>query len=206
MSETEQKGTSDTSTDSWNKVIEETFAKEPEGWSYAATSRTPPLRFDAPGLVMTLPGGETSVAAYWCEKKPFGDVSITVTLVLLSAQEPTQSYCGISFRAKSDKDNYRLFLDGDGYFRLTRRVENVSHALVDWTQHSAIHSGPDQENRVRIVARGSEITVYVNGEKVHSLTDDTFATGHVALQAQGGSPETESATVFCFRNLEIAAP
>ena len=104
-------------------MLEEAFKAEPAGWSFAATSRTPPLRFDAPGLVVTLPGGETSVAAYWYEKQQFADFSVSVTVALLSAQEPTQSYAGISFRAKSDKDNYRVFIDGEGYYRLTRRVE-----------------------------------------------------------------------------------
>lgn len=190
----------------WPVVVEEAFTKSPEGWSFAATTKTPPLRFDAPGMVVTLPGGDTSVAAYWYEARQFTDVAVTVTLVVLAAQEPTQSYCGVSFRAKSDKDNYRLFIDGDGYYRLTRRVDNASTALVDWTRHEAIKPGIGEENCVSIVAKGNRITVMVNGQTLTSLEDDTFAGGHIALQAQGGSPETESATVFSFRSLEISAP
>ena len=203
MSDAEQTGPE---APAWPVVVDEAFAKSPDGWSFAATTKTPPLRFDAPGMVVTLPGGDTTVAAFWYEARQFTDVAVTVTLVVLAAQEPTQSYCGVSFRARSDKDNYRLFIDGDGFYRLTKRVDNVSTALVDWTRHEAIKAGIGEANVVSVVARGNRITVLANGQQLTSLEDDTFAGGHIALQAQGGSPETESATVFAFRNLEIAAP
>ena len=48
--------------------------------------------------------------------------------------------------------------------------------------------------------------MYANDVRLTTLKDDTFAAGHVALQAQGGSAESESATVFAFRSLEIASP
>ncbi len=196
----------------WPTIVEENFAKSPEGWSFAATSSAPPLRFDAPGVVVTLPGGETSVAAYWLEKNTrgepalFGDAAVSVTMTLLSSEAPTQSYCGVSFRAQSDKDNYRLFIAGDGHYRLTRRKDNVSTALIDWTQHEALRQGLGQQNRVQIVMEGPSITVYGNGAKLAQVSDDTFTSGHIALQAQGGSGDTESATVFCFRDFELAAP
>ncbi len=207
MSDREQQGAADTADAvAWPTVLEEAFAKTPEGWSFAATASTPPLRFDAPGVVVTLPGGETSVAAYWYEKQQFGDLSISVTVSLLAAQEPTQSYCGISFRARSDRDNYRLFVDGEGYYRLTRRVDNTSTALVDWTRADALLPGVGTSNKIQVVAEGPVISVYANGVKLTTLRDETFARGHVALQAQGGSKDVESATVFVFRDLEISAP
>lgn len=191
----------------WPKALEESFSAEPAGWSFAATTDpVPALQFDAPGFVVTLPGGETSVAAYWYEQRQFSDLSVSVTLTLLTAQEPQQSYMGVSFRAASDKDNYRLFLDGDGYYRLTRRVNNVSTALVDWTRHEAIVPGFGQDNKIEIIAKGPEITVKANGEVITTVTDDAFTTGHVALQAQGGSAESESATRFSFKDLVISAP
>lgn len=206
MSDEASKGSADDAVVAWPTVLEEDFSKGHEGWSFAATAKTPPLRHDAPGVVVTLPGGETSVAALWYEKQTFGDFSLSVTVSLLAAQEPTQSYAGVSFRAKSDRDNYRLFLDGEGFYRLTRRVDNVSHGLVDWTRHDAILPGLGQDNRVTIMARGKQITVSCNGQELVSLEDEAFTSGHVALQAQGGSAEVESATVFSFKNLEIAAP
>lgn len=145
MSDTENNGAGvSPEAHAWPTVLEEAFKSAPEGWSFAATASTPPLRFDAPGVVVTLPGGETSVAAYWYEKQQFTDFALSVTITLLSAQEPTQSYSGVSFRARSDKDNYRLFIDGDGYFRLTRRVDNASHALID---HAV--AAPEPRHRAR---------------------------------------------------------
>ncbi len=211
MSDKVQQGT-DAADVAWPTVVEENFAKSPEGWSFAATSSAPPLRFDAPGVVVTLPGGETSVAAYWLEKNAagepalYGDAAVSVTMTLLSSEAPTQSYCGVSFRAQSDKDNYRLFVAGDGHFRLTRRKDNVSTALIDWTLHDALRPDLGKNNRVQIVMDGPSITLYANNVKLAQVNDDTFTTGHIALQAQGGSSDTESATVFCFREFELAAP
>ncbi len=205
MSETEKQGVAE-STDAWPTVLYESFATAPEGWSFAATSSTPPLKYDVPGLMVTLPGGETSVAAYWYERQQFGDASISVTVSLVSAQEPTQSYCGISFRARSDRDNYRLFVDGEGFYRLTRRMDNVSTALVDWTRAEALLPGVGASNKIQVMVEGPLITVYANGVKLTQVRDDTFLQGHVALQAQGGSSEVESATVFVFRDMEISAP
>lgn len=206
MSDEASKATTDDAVVAWPTVLEESFAVGGKGWSFAATAKTPPERYDAPGLQMTLPGGETSVAAFWYEGKLFSDFALSVTISVLAAQEPTQSYAGVSFRAQSDRDNYRLFLDGEGFYRLTRRVQNQSHGLVDWTRHEAIKPGLGQENRVTIVAKGTRITVSCNGEELVSLDDDVFEKGHIALQAQGGSPEIESATVFCFKNLELSEP
>jgi len=56
------------------------------------------------------------------------------------------------------------------------------------------------------VMDGPSITLYANNVKLAQVNDDTFTTGHIALQAQGGSSDTESATVFCFREFELAAP
>jgi hypothetical protein len=190
----------------WPTILEEKFGTAPEGWSFAATATTPPLRFDQPGLVVTLPGGETSVAAYWYDRGRYSDFALHVTIALVSAQEPTQSYCGVSFRAMDDKNNYRLFLDGEGYYRLTRRMDNVSTALVDWTRAPAIVPGVGSKNRVHIVCEGPQLVVKVNGVQLASVHHTVFAKGLIALQAQGGSKEIDSATVFSFEDLELHAP
>ncbi|MEZ4392985.1 MAG: family 16 glycoside hydrolase [Polyangiales bacterium] len=206
MSDEAKQGPADDSVDAWPTVLEESFLENAEGWSFAATSKTPPLRHDTNGAVLTLPGGETSVAALWYDGRTFADLSLEVTVTVLAAQDPAQSYVGVSFRAKSDRDNYRVFLDATGFYRLTRRQANQSTPLVDWTEHPAIAKGVGQENRLRIVAEGEKISVFCNDAELVSLTDDAFRDGHIALQAQGGSPEVESATVFCFKNLALSAP
>jgi hypothetical protein len=205
MSDEAKKGSADDAVDAWPTVLEESFTEGAKGWSFAATAKTPPLRHDTPGVVLTLPGGETSVAALWYENT-FSDLSLAVSVTVLAAQDPAQSYVGVSFRAKSDRDNYRVFLDATGCYRLTRRQENQSTALVDWTEHAAIRKGVGQENRLRIVAEGDRISVHCNDAELVSLTDGAFTDGHIALQAQGGAPDVESATVFCFKNLEVSAP
>lgn len=206
MSDEAKKGSADDVVDAWPTVLEEGFTAGASGWSFAATAKTPPLRHDPSGVVLTLPGGETSVAALWFEGRTFSDLALAVTVTVLAAQDPAQSYVGVSFRAKSDRDNYRVFLDATGCYRLTRRQNNQSTALVDWTEHPAIRKDLGQENRLRVVAEGDRLSVFCNDVELVSLKDEAFTEGHIALQAQGGAPDVESATVFCFKNLEVSAP
>ncbi len=97
MSDEAKKVSADDAVDAWPTVLEESFAAGAQGWSFAATAKTPPLRHDTSGVVVTLPGGETSVAALWFEKHTFGDLTLAVSVTVLAAQDPAQSYVGVSF-------------------------------------------------------------------------------------------------------------
>jgi serine/threonine protein kinase len=192
----------------WPMVLGEFFEAKSEGWTLASSSRTPPLPlcFDARGLVITLPGGDTSVVAYRLDKLEFTDFSVSVTVALLSTKEPIQAFAGISFRAKSYSDNYLFVINGEGSYRLDRRVADTMSTLIDWTHHEALRTGVGGENRLHVVAIGGKITIFANGETLDSVTDDAFGVGHIALQAQGGSAENRSHTVFAFSNLKITTP
>ena len=59
---------------------------------------------------------------------------------------------------------------------------------------SAINTGPGQSNRIAVVANDSTITLYVNSQRIDSLTETSYSQGQIGLIASDtGSTVTEVA-------------
>ena len=66
---------------------------------------------------------------------------------------------------------------------------------------------PGEWNRLRVVARGSRIRTWLNGEPIADLEDDLTASGHIALQLHGiGNNEEKAGRKIRFRNLVLREP
>ena len=188
----------------WTTVARESFKVEPKGWSFDGIPRIKKPRFSELGLEMSLPSSQTAIIAYWYEKSHFDDVAVTVTISTIRGRDPASCLAGLTLRAKSQRDFYRIWIDGCGQYRISRRIEDVSHGLVGWTRHKAIGVGVGVENRLRVVAVGAELSLYVNNERLASVVDRTFSSGLIALQAQ--CDNSVDPTVFVFRDLRISRP
>jgi hypothetical protein len=64
---------------------------------------------------------------------------------------------------------------------------------IDWTAHSAILTGAGQNNRVGVMATGNLFELYVNGQKVAEIQDDSFPEGFLGIYV--GSEQTDQLTV-----------
>jgi len=49
--------------------------------------------------------------------------------------------------------------------------------LLDWTSSDAIVTGNDAVNTLGVMAKGSSLSFYINGEKVKELTNNAFLEG-----------------------------
>ncbi|HXX77210.1 MAG TPA: hypothetical protein VEI53_01865, partial [Ktedonobacteraceae bacterium] len=58
---------------------------------------------------------------------------------------------------------------------------------------AAIVTGLNQTNTLGIVAQGSTLTIYVNKQKVTSVTDSSFTHGQIAVFADATNQPTEVA-------------
>lgn len=86
---------------------------------------------------------------------------------------------GLSFRL-SDSDNMYIFhIDGNGNYRLHKRVEGEGEDLVDWTYSAAIDLGPGAVNHLGVYMRGSFIVLMINDEVVDVIEDDDLTWGFV---------------------------
>jgi hypothetical protein len=87
---------------------------------------------------------------------------------------------GLFFRVP-DKSNptegYLFGLSCDGRYQLRQWDGEEMDVLIPPTMSSAIHAGPDEENRLGVMAEGDRIAVYANGVLLDEVTDDTYDEG-----------------------------
>lgn len=65
--------------------------------------------------------------------------------------------------------------------------------LIPWTAKSVVKVGPNQTNRLGLMAIGDRLIVYVNGELVGEARDNTFTKGYFGVFV--GARDTEKFTI-----------
>ena len=86
---------------------------------------------------------------------------------------------GLVFRAPDNSHGYFFGLSCDGKYNLSSYDGTNFTTIVDYTKSTAILSGSNQTNRLGVMARGSEIDLYVNGVSIQQVNDSTYATSGV---------------------------
>lgn len=84
--------------------------------------------------------------------------------------------------AENDGDGYYFLISGEGYFTIRQGVDGIGgevRALIPWSRSGAIQAGGF--NRLRAVCIGDYLALYINGEFVANLRDDTLSRGFLAL-------------------------
>ena len=101
---------------------------------------------------------------------------------------------GILFREDSATGKLYYFrVCHDGSYSLLLYVGfsgSTSKILISKTS-SAIHTGLNQSNTVAIVANGSTLNIYVNRQKIDSITDSTYSHGQIGIAAEDRGDPTE---------------
>jgi hypothetical protein len=82
---------------------------------------------------------------------------------------------GLVFRAPDPNQGYFYGVSCDGKFGLIR-WDSMSQ-LIEWKPAQSLISGPNQTNRVGVMARGTELTFYINGEEVGKITNERYTEG-----------------------------
>lgn len=149
--------------------------------------------FTSSGLMVQPGGGQ----AYICfaPTSSLTDFSVTVTVHQLSGP-PTHAF-GLAFRHIAPKSYYFFGIDGKGYFTFTTVINDVSHTIIPFTANAAIHSGANAANRLQVIAKGTQITLLVNGVPVGQAALSTYASGTVGLRGINNGAVT-------FQQLSIA--
>lgn len=76
-----------------------------------------------------------------------------------------------------------LILGNSGYIALIKEVSGGSIRIANFQKSALADIGLSA--KIKVVARGSLIEVWVNGKKLLQATDDTFATGRIGLRIYG---------------------
>jgi hypothetical protein len=97
---------------------------------------------------------------------------------------PDSSY-GVLFRMQDNERFYRFEISADGHFIVERRNADGTwtRLLPDWMASAAINQGQNAANRLKIIASGSQISVYANDVLLQQVSDSAYAAGTIGLDA-----------------------
>ncbi|MEW6405253.1 MAG: hypothetical protein AB1649_25960 [Chloroflexota bacterium] len=72
--------------------------------------------------------------------------------------------------------------------------------IIPWTSHTALRAGLNQSNRLRVLANGDRLRVYLNGVMATSIKHDKFDVGKVTVSVE---PCKESNITVAFSDLQL---
>ena len=83
-----------------------------------------------------------------------------------------------------------------GYFTKDEKGEWKWGTIMDWTSHSAIRAGMNQNKHLRVVCDGERIRVYLNGVLATSFKDSRFKMGKLYVVAEPNGENTNLGITF----------
>ena len=136
-------------------------------------------------------------ASCYAQNSNFSNFAFQIRMTILKGDRG-----GIIFRSDSAATKfYLLRFDQNGTYNLfVYSGSNGSNAknLLEGSS-SSFHSGTNQANEIAVVARGSNIYMYVNQHYIASVNDSTYSSGSIAVFAEDHSNSTEVA----FSNAQV---
>ncbi|MBV6396930.1 MAG: hypothetical protein HFACDABA_02534 [Anaerolineales bacterium] len=72
--------------------------------------------------------------------------------------------------------------------------------LLPWTNHTALRAGMNMTNRLRVLCKGRQFRVYLNGALAASFQDDQFMRGKLYLAV---APTAKSSLEIAFSDLQL---
>ncbi len=126
----------------------------------------------------------------------FSNFTFQVQMTILSGE-----YGGLVFRADDQNSKfYFLQLGSSGSYELFTYINNNgNNAKTLLSSYSTAIKGQNQPNLITLIARGRQLTVYVNKQYVDTVSDNTYKTGLIGLV---GYNKTITADV-AFSNLQV---
>jgi hypothetical protein len=88
---------------------------------------------------------------------------------------------GPMLRAPDATHGYLFAVSCDGQYRFEKVSGNNISDLIGWTANPAIGKGADQTNRLGVIAKGDQFTLFVNGSQVGQVSDSAYASGAFGL-------------------------
>jgi hypothetical protein len=188
-------------------LFKDSFANNKTGWDLTSM----PGKFSARvgGGSMVLEDDDNKFLTEILPGMRFTDFRLDVDAILTRG-DPNNGY-GVFIRAGLSQDGqlgtyYRVELYGDGNFAIFKGTLNTngqskSTQVQDFPVNDAI-AKVGHVNHITIIAKGSAMTLIVNGQIVFTYTDDNYKSGSVALFVSN-LPSVAPGAQATFTNLAI---
>lgn len=99
-------------------------------------------------------------------------------------ESDSQGY-GLIFRLSDAENFYFLWITGNGSYTVGKVVDDRAMPIKGWTNSDAIQKRG--ENHLRVEFCGPLMNIFINGEKVTVLKDDTFSRGGYGFYTHDGA-------------------
>ena len=133
------------------------------------------------GTAMSYPygGGVDDYNSCNAENTNFANFAFQVQLTIVRG-----SCGGITFRSDSKAGNhYSFIVCSAGFYEFRNSYDGTLGSPFAYGPTPAIHQGPGQTNVLAVVAIGNAITLYVNGQKIASVTNSIYTHGQIGCEA-----------------------
>ncbi len=137
----------------------------------------------------------------------FEDQDASVSFQFMEG-DPQYIRAGMFLRYQDGIGGYGILVSAQstylvGYYETPPGGEMAWKTILNWTTHTALLPGPNQSNRLRVVAQGNHFRVYLNGVMATSIRDDLYQQGQLRLAVE---PSEKSDILVAFSELEIREP
>jgi len=140
---------------------------------------------------------------YWANPgRSFTDAQVEVDATKVAG--PDQNDFGLICRSQDTKNFYAFIVGSDGTYAIEKFSDSGSEILGSdaMQQSDAIRQGA-ATNHLRADCVGDSLSLYVNGQLVHSVTDSSYASGDVGLIA---GTYDEAGADIAFDDLVVRQP
>ncbi|MEK7275869.1 MAG: hypothetical protein AAB427_00835 [Chloroflexota bacterium] len=130
---------------------------------------------------------------------PFDDFDVSVSVRFIKGSYEHVS-AGLEVRSSDDGD-YVIRISPQGTFSIGwHNKADWGDWLVKWNEHPSLRTKLGESNRVRVVMRGEQLRLYLNGMLATSLRDSRFRAGFVRLAV---TPSEKGELVTAFSDLQL---
>jgi hypothetical protein len=160
-------------------MYEDDFSNPASGWETSSSEKFDLYYEDGEYHVLCqadLPFRKCNIGA-----GQFTDFALEIDARLVSG--PDESCYGVVFRFQDIYNLYSFLVWGDGRYQVETWLNDERTMLQGKTKSDFVNQG-NNTNHLKVVCRGTQMEVYVNGHHLTTVTDDSFAKGYVGWIAQ----------------------
>jgi hypothetical protein len=139
----------------------------------------------------------------WNRVFVFDDLDACATVSLAKGtSDATASYAGLMFWVEDNQNYYQAVIAPNGYFTIVRIINgrDAPSRPIKWTKTNAIKYGAKKKNTLRLILKGDQVGVSINGKEVANFTGEPPSRpsyiGLLAASAPSKRGDTWSVTDF----------
>lgn len=120
----------------------------------------------------------------FASREEYGDVTFS------AIASTTNREASLAIRLQDASNGYLIVFapagtpgNGDGFVRLVKRTSMNETTIAAYQKRKLLTIG--KSAKIKVVAKGSLITVFLNGDKILQAHDTTFTTGYIGFRIYG---------------------